>query len=196
MAVPVFCASILEGHTFNVCGCLKLADANHLQCETFYYDGFKNAVIQACIDFLPGAVQKDKQAFNQVAGWNDYVADLHKAARDAFSEWHRVRVTNRTLEYYNMCRTKRAFKVALRRCKRDRNRIISGKLANSLLIKNGKKFWKEIDKFNNIDNVALSANVIDGIEKQANIASLWRVKYSKVYNKGYVDEHDRLAIHE
>ena len=66
---------------------------------TFYYDGFKNAVIQACIDCLPGAVQTDKQAFYQVAGWHDYMADLHKAARDAYSEWHRVGGTNKTLEY-------------------------------------------------------------------------------------------------
>ena len=60
VAVPVCCANIVEGHTFNVCGCLKLADANQLKCVTFYYDGFKNAVIQACIDCFPGAVQKDK----------------------------------------------------------------------------------------------------------------------------------------
>ena len=100
------------------------------------------------------------------------MADSHKAARDAYSEWPRVGNTNRTLEYYNMCRTKRAFKVALKRCKRDSNRIVSDKLINSLLIKNGKEFWKKIDKINNVDNVALSANVIYGIEGQANIASL------------------------
>ena len=102
------------------------------------------------------------------------------------------------IEHWNIitCRTKRAYKVALRRCKRDRNRIIRDKLANSLLIKNGKEFWKEIDKLNNVDNVALSANVMDGIEGQANLASLWRDKYSKVYNRGYADEHDKLAVHE
>ena len=69
-------------------------------------------------------------------------------------------------------------------------------MANSLLIKNSEEFWKEIDKLNNVDNVALSTNVIDGIEGQANIASLWRDKYSKVYNRGYADEHNRLAVHE
>ena len=117
VAIPVCCSSIMEGHTFNACGCLKLADANHLKCVTFYYDSFKNAVIQAYSDCLPGAVQNDKQAFNQVAGWNDYVADSHKAARDAYSERHKVGGINRTSDNYNMCRTKRAFKVALRRCK-------------------------------------------------------------------------------
>ena len=38
--------------------------------------------------------------------------------------------------------------------------------------------------------------MIDGIERQVNIASVWRNKYSKVYNRGYADEHDRLAVHE
>ena len=80
-------------------------------------------------------MQRDKQAFNQIAGWNDFVAGLHIAA---YSERHGV--LNRFWEYYNMCRTKRAFKVALRRCKRDSNRIVSDKLANSLLIKNGEEF--------------------------------------------------------
>ena len=38
--------------------------------------------------------------------------------------------------------------------------------------------------------------MIDGIKGQANIASLWKDKYSTVYNRCYADEHDRLAIHE
>ena len=95
-----------------------------------------------------------------------------------------------------MCRTKRAFKVALRRCKRYSNRIVSDKLANSLLIKNGKEFWKKTDKLNNVDNVALCAIAIDGIEGQANMSILWTDKYSKVYNRDYADEHDRLAVHK
>ena len=35
VAVSVCCVSILEGHAFNVCGCLKMVDDNHLKCVTF-----------------------------------------------------------------------------------------------------------------------------------------------------------------
>ena len=67
------------------------------------------------------ASRKRKSSEFCVAGWNDFIAEKHSAARAAFLDWKANGKPRVGLEYRTMKRTRAQFKLALRFCKNNEN---------------------------------------------------------------------------
>ena len=76
-------------------------------------------------------------------------------------------------------RAKARFKGAMRFIRSNEDSLRKDSLANKLLCKNDKEFWKEIKRMN--AKVPLP-NVIDGVTGSESIATMWRSHYTGLFN--------------
>ena len=86
-----------------------------------------------------------KQAI--VPGWNEYVKEQHEAAtsaRGAYWLWRDMgKPRNEDLfSLMKLCRSR--FKYALRKCKRDKETIVSNRIADKMCQTDQRNFWKEL----------------------------------------------------
>ena len=79
-----------------------------------------------------------------------------------------------------MNRAKARFKGAMRFIRRNEDALRKESLAQKLLCKNDKAFWKEIKLMNN-SNMSLP-NVVDGITGSNNIVNMWKSHYADLFN--------------
>ncbi len=80
-----------------------------------------------------------------------------------------------------MKRTRAFFKLALRQCRKDKERCVSDSLAENLLSKDDLNFWKGVKAVTN-SNVKVRATTIDGCTGEGAIAEKWREHYSSILN--------------
>ena len=93
-----------------------------------------------------------------------------------------------------MNKSRRLFKTALRRCRQNRTRIESNKLASAMLNKDSKKFWKGVRRKHAADKTA-NINEIDNVCGANNIVNVWKEKYESIYNRGdFSCDKERLSI--
>ena len=77
-----------------------------------------------------------------------------------------------------LCRSR--FKYALRKCKKDKETIVSDRIADKMCQTDQRNFWKEIRCTMN-SNVKLPT-CIDGVHGDSNIAAMWKHHYSTIFN--------------
>ena len=82
-----------------------------------------------------------------------------------------------------MNKSRSLFKTALKRCRQNRTRIESNKLASAMLKKDSKEFWKGVRRKHAADKTA-NINEIDNVCGANNIVNVWREKYMSIYNRG------------
>ena len=128
---------------------------------------------------------------HNVPALNSHVRDLYEESRHAFLFW-RQNDSPRNGRFADTMRRKRAiFKAALRRCRANENSLRAEALANKLLSKNNKSFWRDIKSHD--DKKQSLPQKIDQVCGHQNIADLWREKYSTVLNS-VADEADRSTF--
>uniref|UniRef100_A0A3P9KQQ7 Reverse transcriptase domain-containing protein n=1 Tax=Oryzias latipes TaxID=8090 RepID=A0A3P9KQQ7_ORYLA len=113
-------------------------------------------------------------------GWNDFVAEHHAAARDAFRLWHEAGKPRQGALFESKKMTTARFKYSLRIIKRQENMMRADSLARGLQNNDYHKFWKEVNAMNN-RKTSLPSN-IEGVCGADNIADLWRKHYSDLLN--------------
>ena len=72
------------------------------------------------------------------------------------------------------------FKYALRKCKRDKETIIAGNIAEKLCQKDNRDFWKNIKHMTNT-KVKLPTNIY-GVHGDNDIVSMWKQHYAAIFN--------------
>jgi len=88
-------------------------------------------------------------------GWNDYVQEKYDASRDAFLDWvYWCRPRSGTI-FTLMSRSKDAFKLALRYCRKHEEQL----RAKSLDLHDFKGFWNRVKK-GNCDKPTKFANCV------------------------------------
>ena len=119
-----------------------------------------------------------KQAI--VPGWNEYVKEHHDAAMDAYWLWREMGKPRNgdVFTLMKLCRSR--FKYALRKCKREKETIVSDRIADKMCQTDQRNFWKEIRCTMN-SNVKLPT-CIDGVHGDSNIAALWKNHYSTIFD--------------
>jgi len=78
-----------------------------------------------------------------------------------------------------MRRTRAAYHYAIRKVRRDEDRIISERIAGSLINSGDRDFWSEIKRIRS--NRAGSSKVVDGISDSVSVSQLFADKYQKLY---------------
>jgi len=114
-------------------------------------------------------------------GWNTYVRERHDAARSAYLDWLAVGKPRYGYCFESMKRTRATFTLAVRYCKNNIEQIKADACAVSMLDKDSRKFWNSVYRMNNIKANKNIVNVGGAVSAQ-NIAKLWKVHFSKLYN--------------
>ena len=122
-----------------------------------------------------------KKTKYNICGWYDFVKPLHSEAREAFLQWRANAKPRHGALFDKMKQSRARFKYALRSCKRDEERIQADNLANKLLQKDDKMFWKEVKKINASGGKTL-ADCIDGVSGDQKICDMWKGKYDDLLN--------------
>ena len=141
------------------------------------------SIIDALVTASEEITDKTCKNFDQVLGWNDYCKAAHSDARNAYLIWRNSGKPRNGYMYSEMKRTRSYFKYVLRKCKSNKDINAANVLANKLLAKDDKGFWKEIKKMNTT-NVPL-ANCVDGVTGSKNISSQWKAHFSNILNSSH-----------
>ena len=72
------------------------------------------------------------------------------------------------------------FLCVLRKCRKDKTKNSADALANKLLTKNDKEFWKEIKKLSN--NRVPIASTVNNVTVKQKISQLWRTHFKSLLN--------------
>ena len=84
--------------------------------------------------------------------------------------------------YFENMRTTRAnFKLVLRKCRADNDRIMSDKLATNLLHRDSKAFWNNVKNVSSC-SIRTQATTIEGTTGKENICSMWRRYFQDLLN--------------
>jgi hypothetical protein len=94
--------------------------------------------------------------------------------------------------YDDMNRSRRVFKTAFKRCKYNSIRIESDKIANKILKKNSKEFWKSV-QYKRSASTTARVDEVDGVMGASGVADLWMNKYVGIYNKSGF-HHDKAKV--
>ena len=120
-----------------------------------------------------------RSSFNAQPGWNDYVYDSHKAARDSFVIWRGIGKPRQGYEFDMMRFSRAQFKYALRSAKQE-GTLRRESLAKKLALSQPNKFWQEIRVMNG--NHKSLPSCVGGVSGKDDIADVWREHFDKLFN--------------
>ena len=182
-------SKVQVNHSLILCDDPHCSDPSHRNAIDRMYGGMCEALLTASSQFQ----RKPSHGHNQVQGWNTYCKEVHSLARDAYLLWRSQGRQRHGVLHENMKRSRAQFKRALRQCRNDTSTTTANSLANKLLAKDDKSFWKEISKANNRDTPL--ASTVNGVSGSDNISSMWKEHFEDLLNsskdttsKSFVDE--------
>jgi hypothetical protein len=164
-------------HDLAWCTDLNCKNAYHLCVIDRLYADIVSALQEASTDLS----KSSKATPRQLPGWNDYCHELHAEAREAFLTWRANSSPRFGPHYEVMRRTRAQFKYALRQCKSNHDKAIADSLANRLLHKDSKTFWKEVKSLNN-SNGDIVSNVVAGAVGQEGVCDMWQQHFKSILN--------------
>jgi len=170
--------SIHLSHKLLLCDDVNCKDSSHVNDIDLMYLTIIDALQTAGNDL----VQQKRVYFKEIPGWNEACAELHSTAREAFLVW-RDNGKPRAGPIHQLMKSSRLkFKLALRECKLDEGISNANTLAQKLLSKDQRDFWREIKKITSKDQSTPIADTVDGVSGLKDITDMWQLKFSKLLN--------------
>ena len=115
-----------------------------------------------------------------IPGWNERVKSAHALARDAFKCWIISGKARQGTEYEEMKTSRSNFKYILRMCKRQESTTKADSLANDLIGKDQKSFWKHVSKHSRKSPPL--ANNVEGATGHVDITNMWYDHFKGLLN--------------
>ncbi len=159
-----------------LCDDINCKDQNHSKGLCIMYEKIVNCLISSGKRFCNNRCKQH----NVRPGWNEYVAERHAEAKDAFKTWV---LSGRARHGPDVERKKQAnarFKYAVRFIKRNEQAMRANAMAKKLQQNNANDFWKEVKVINN-SKMPLPSSIA-GVTGPENIAELWSKHYSNIFN--------------
>ena len=164
------------------CFCSKSChDINHCVQINSRWLNFIRAVKSTGLEIFGTEKREEKL----IPGWNTYVKDLHRAARDQFKHWKRCGSPRQGEEAEAMRRSRAAFKHAIRRCRQQEEAMRAEALSLKLASGDSRAFWRSVGGGG---GGAARPERVDGAVGQQDVANLWANKFGNVMNC-VEDEH-------
>lgn len=163
-------------HDVFLCVNPSCKDSNHCAGIKQLYENITSSLTRAS-KFLE---KNTKFNSKQVCGWNLYCKEAHREARANYLHWKLNSKPRQGIIYEQMKKSRAYFKFILRTCKNDIDKANASRLANTLLNRDDKSFWKNLDKLKN--SKGCSTEVIDNVVGNDNIASMWKDHFSQILN--------------
>ena len=185
-------------------------DSSMTQCKDYgncgshlqQFQCLLSSIMSACVRATHDCIPHSKPQNRVVTGWNDLVRGKRDDAMFWHERWIEAGRPNDGWITEMRRRTRARYHAAVKNVKRNKDRIIKQKTANSLNDSNPLKFWANISKMKSSKNSASS--VIDGCKGQ-HACKAFKNKYSVLYNNNPSQEladihmsinkgiHDRCA---
>ncbi len=127
-----------------------------------------------------------------VNGWNELVKPYYDDYRNSFLNW-RSSVGQDFYLFRVMSEKRKAFRKALCRCRRDKQKRESDELASSYEGRNFVEFWEKIKRHDNRkESLAMEVDGVDGVVQ---IAEHWAKVYEKHFNTPQSKKYEN-SVHE
>ena len=149
---------------------------NHIREQSKLYESILRAIKQASFHLSC----KPRGSKRVIPGWNEYVKGAHTDSISATREWRENGLPTTGPIFEHKVQSHRAYKLALRKAKRNEKFILGKKLANNLTVHNGREFWKDIRKVTG--KTKSSPICIDGTSGDPEICKLWKSHYEGILN--------------
>ena len=146
-----------------------------------YYNAVLSCVSKCCSSTIPLRKCGSFREEHVVPGWNEYVADKHSMARNAYCNWVLAGKPRQGPELFCMQQTRSRFKYALRYCQQHEKEIGADMLANKLMDKDCKGFWNSVRHLSN-NKATGHATTVGGCSGEDNIVRMWKGHFEKLYN--------------
>lgn len=162
----------------------------HSDAITRYCDGVISCLVEAGSRCVP----KCKPPGKHVVGWNDLVRPL----REDSIFWHNIwkecgsPKVGWVTQVMRLARVK--YHRAVRSVKRNRETLISQKMAESLSSNSSRDFWGETRKINGAGKP--SASNVDGATGDQSIATVFSTNYRQLYNSVSFSPDDMTRLEE
>lgn len=173
-------SKVFLNHQLLLCDDPLCTDPTHLSAIDRMYHDITSALKEASSDLCSS--KQCANSYKQVLGWNTYCKELHSYARDAYLLWRDNGKPRIGFFYKNMSQTRAQFKLALRQCKSNSNKESANALANKLLSRTDKEFWKDVKKLNNKNGNVPTVSTINGATGISNILNMWQSHYKGLLN--------------
>ena len=160
-----------------MCEDTTCSNPSHLAWIESFYNETVAALLDAGLEFAESTSGKTPV----IPGWNEMCAEIHTQARNSFLQWRSAGSPKSGPVYDNMRISKAHFKLNLRNCKADKDRAVADSLANNLLDKDSRTFWKEIQQIAGNKN-SCSAQTIDGITGSQEICNMCKGHFTSLLN--------------
>ena len=163
-------------------------NTNFLECNDFNCTMHDDCILEKLehiidiIKFCANATIPNKRYSNRqgLVGWNDFV----KPYKEKSIFWHDIWKTSgkpQTGQLAELRRFSRSrYRWAVRKAKRDTDRLILNETAQQLASKSFREFWKTMKKLKGTNKI--SSNVIDGECNSQNIANNFKDIYNDLFN--------------
>ncbi len=165
-------------HEVHLCTSPFCKNAAHIKEIDNLYNTLMTILRQASAILHPH--KNGSKAAKQVTGWNDLCKEVHSQARDHFLRWVQDGKPRQGSSYEAMRSSRSKFKLTIRYCHDNKERLRADKLADRFLSRSSKDFWKEIKKITG-NGVSLS-NTIEKVTGEKLIAELWGNHYKGLLN--------------
>lgn len=152
-------------------------NSDHISQVKQFYDDIVSCLVEAGEVVSPPST--DKKFVNK-PGWNDYVAEVYKASKEAYKLWANSGKPRQGPLYDMHKRYRAKCKYAIRFIKSNENLLRKESLANNLSQCNYKSFWKEVKQMKNCRTPLPTS--IDGVSGGDAIAELWRKHFMDLFN--------------
>lgn len=159
-----------------LCGNINCKNQNHNNNLCVMYDNIVNCLNNISKSFC----KKKAKQHNLRPGWNEYVSELHREAREAFKNWVLSGKARHGPECEHKKHTNARFKYAVHFIKRNEQAMRANSMAKHFQQNNALDFWKEVKVVNNMKTPLPSS--IDGAVGSDSIADLWSKHYRDIFN--------------
>ena len=181
--------------------CIKIPYST-LYCEDWHckehssvLQKFHDDIVDSCVRSAEKTIPKisAKIKAHSIPGWNDHVRPLHETALF----WHRIWKESgfpHVGYVADICRQTRArYHHAVHQVKHRSDNLRAEKLANSLVNKNIKCFWKVVRQMKT-NNKKSIPTCIDNITGEKEISDLFHEKYRSLYNSVPYDSKEMQKL--
>lgn len=148
---------------------------NHKSCISAMYTDIISCLLEASKPHLKAAKRGQVRP-----GWNTYVAEFYAEAREATKSWAMAGKPRQGPIFEYKKSTNAKYKYAVRFINRNEECMRADSMARKLVSNSNNDFWKEVKHING-HKPSLPCSV-DGVSGAGNIAELWRMHYSKLFN--------------
>jgi hypothetical protein len=141
------------------------------------------------------SVGKSKTKYTVIPGWNDFCKQKYLIAKNMFMAWKNNGKIRSGYDYERMKDSRKLFKEALAKCRKDEDTIRNNKLSLAFSNRNKKEFWKEINRLKSNNKCKISK--MDGSNAPNDITNIFNDKFKAIFddpNCQNIDVNYRSAI--